>query len=708
MDVRHTRVGLAVILGALLAVIAGGAFDEVLWPLFAPLLLVGPAVMLVTGRRIVVRVAVEAVAVLAGVALAVVLAGGTFGDVTDAVVQGPRQLLTTEWPSPAVPTVVGAVALLLGATTAIAADLAGRSRLHLAPLAVFAVGWVAALAIGAPVQPPAWVMVVGGLTALALALVRFDGQTADVRLIRTDRTVVVTVVAVAFAAVATAGAVAWADRADPRRTEDAEINAAVIDPVEAVVALRKADPEFELYSITDRSLVVGQSLPARWRTSALDTYDGQRWVPRLTLRPIGGRLGLPSPPAAERPPAISYSLRYLSDVLDLVPFPGPPLSASVDVETDLDRVVVRPLEHPEMGTTVLIESEVALTSRSSLVGPVASRQVDEIAAGFTDQAERLAGDGTVVERLRRIEETMRDDWQLDPEAPGGGQQLALVERFITDTNRGTEEQFVTAFVLMTRSLGFDARVATGFVVPPEVLETPLPLRSEMAAVWPEVRFDDAGWVAFDPVPSLVAVDDDEPPPQPEAQTPAAAQPPIAPPTDDVDDVNDVVIEVEVGSGRWITFRRWLARGGGAVAVSLLPFLLVIGGIVGTKWLRRRRRRLDPDPVRRIRGVWANATDSLIDAGLTIGPSWTDDHIATAGTRLAPNVPHEMRRLAALATQVTFGPTQRAAALADDAVLTSEAVDEAIRSDRTGWKRVAWRLSLRSFRRATRSPVVPAP
>lgn len=704
VDVRHTRIGLTLVLGLLLAVTAGGAFDELTWPLFAPLLFVGPSALLVCGRRLVVRLPVGIVAVLAGVTGSVLAAGGALSDVGSALVEGPRQLLTTEWPSPTVPTVVGAVALLLGATTAIAADLAGRSRLHLAPLAVVAVGWTAALAIGAPVQPPAWVLVVGGLVSFALALVRFERTSSGISLVRADRTVVVSAIAVSVATILTAGAVAWADRADPRQTEDAEVNAALVDPVEAMVALRRADPEIDLYSITDRSVVVGQSLPARWRISALVTYDGQRWVPRLTLRPIGGRLGLPSPPTAERPPAVSYALRYESDVLDLLPLPGPPLSASVDVETDLERVVVRPLERPVPGTTVLVDSEVALTSRSSLIGPVSPRQVDEIAAGFTEQAERLAGDGTVVERLRRIEAAMRDDWQLDPNAPGGGQQLALIERFVTETNRGTEEQFVTAFVLLTRSLGFDARVATGFVVPPDSLRTPLPLRSPMASVWPEVRFDDVGWVAFDPVPSLEATEDDEPPPQPEAQTPAAAQPPIAPPTDDVDDVDDEAIEVESGSDRWTTVRRWLARGGTIVAVSLLPFLLVVGAIVGAKWVRRRRRRRDPDPVRRIQGVWANATDSLVDAGLTIGTSWTDDRIAAAGAPLAPSVPHEMRRLAAMATQVTFGPTRQADALADDALLTSDAVDQAIRSARSRWQRITWRLSLRSLRSTTRSPV----
>jgi len=136
----------------------------------------------------------------------------------------------------------------------------------------------------------------------------------------------------------------------------------------------------------------------------------------------------------------------------------------------------------------------------------------------------------------------------------------------------------------------------------------------------------------------------------------------------------------------------------------VPVVLAISAIVGVKLTRRRRRRLDPDPASRIRGVWANATDSLVDAGLTIAPSWTDDTIASSATSMAPSVPHEMRRLAAMSTQMTFGSTGRAAALADDAVTTSRAVDRAILAERTRWQRLRWWLSLRSLRRSTRSPV----
>jgi transglutaminase-like putative cysteine protease len=705
MDVVRLRLVLTTAIGVLLALVASNAFDSVQWPLLLPVAIAALGAVLVRRRRLVLRLVVGVVGVTAGVITATLAAGGEMSDAWSALVEGPRQLLTTEWPSPAVASVVGAVSLLVGTTVTIALDLAGRDRLHLAPLAAISVGWVAALSIGAPVRPPVWVFAVGGACAVLLALTRHDREDAGVSgALTTDRTVVVSLVAIVVVTVGTASAVAWADRADPRRTEDAETNAAVLDPIEAMVALRRADPVFDLFAISDRSRVVGQSFPSRWRIAALDTYDGQRWMPRITLRPIGGRLGLPTPASLDRPPAVDYELTYLSDDIATLPYPGAPLSASVDVETDLGRVVVRPLVAPEIDDTVLMSSEVAPTSRSSLNETVARRQVDDLAERFGDRARGLAGEGTGVEQLRRLEATMRDDWQLDPSAPGGGQQLALIERFLAETTRGTREQFVTAFVLLTRSLGFDARVATGFIVPPASIGPSLILESDMASVWPEVKFDDVGWVPFDPVPQVVATEDDEPAPPPEAQTPAAAQPPIAPPTDDVEPTDDEVPDTAADTDRWEGVRRWLARGAVVATIGVLPILMAVGMILGIKWMRRRRRRREPDPVLRIRGVWANATDSLVDAGMAIAPSWTDDTIASVAAPLAPSVPHELRRLAAMSTQVTFGSSGSVDSLADDAVLTSGAVEDAIRLGRTRWQRVRWRLSLRSLRRSTRSPV----
>ena len=415
----------------------------------------------------------------------------------------------------------------------------------------------------------------------------------------------------------------------------------------------------------------------RATTATATTNPPRRPAPTRTTAPIGGRLGIPSPAAPDRAPPIRFEIAFLTDDLDLIPFPGRPLSVDADVETDLDRVVVKLGERPVVGGVLEAVSEIAPTVSAARTATVALRQVDEIAGTFSEQARILSDESGVLDQLVEIEETMRTDWQLDPTAPGGGQQLALIERFITDTQRGTSEQFVTAFVLLVRSLGFDARVATGFVVPPDQLSTPLTIESTQASVWPEVRLEGVGWLAFDPVPPVETTDTNEPPPPPDAQSPAAAQPPIAPPAEEADDSDETSVDTRDDGGGWESFRTWLVRTGTIGGIALLPFVVSIGSILAVKWRRRRRRLRVADPAVRIRGVWANTTDRLVDAGLTIAPAWTDDRIADAAAPIAPTTPHEMRRLASMSTSMTFGSTTDAWRLIDDAVLTSTAVEQAI-------------------------------
>ena len=703
LDGEVVRALLLTAIAAVLAVIAGSAFDG-----FVPSLLVAPiitgfATAATVGRsRVVWWTAVVAGAV-GTVVITVLAAGGSLGDLA-AIGSGPRRLISTEWPSPIDPVIIGALGLLLAAAVVVATALARRPRTHLLPMAPLLVVLVVVIGSAAPRRPEWPVLVALALLTLAFALTRVDprpgGLAPTGNVLSLDRTVLLSAVGVAIAVTATATTMGWSDRADPRRTEAADVSAALLDPIEATVGLRRADPPLPLFSISDVSPTPSLALPDHWRLTALDEYDGQRWVPQLTLRPIGERLGAP-PPGVE---ALVVEAEILTDDVDIVPFPGRPIAVDAAIETDVDRVVVRLVDRPEPGTVVRLSSLVA--PRSTQAGIVGSRQVDDIARTFTDRATSLAGDGTIDEQLRAIEQTMRSGWQLDANAPGGGQQRALIERFITDTQRGTREQFVTAFVLLVRSLGVDARVATGFIVAPEETTSPLILASTSAAVWPEVNVEGVGWVAFDPVPESETTADDEMPPPPEAQSPAAAQPPIAPPAEQADDTEVDDGSTESTDGRWSSVRRWLVRGSLATMIGLVPILLVVGSVLGWKWRRRRQRLRAAQPASIVRGAWANATDSLIDAGLVIAPSWTDDAIAEAAVAVAPSLPHEARRLAAMATAMTFGPTTDAPRLVDDAIVMSAAVDDAIRAGRTTWQRIRWRLSLRSIRPATRSPIRP--
>lgn len=703
-----------VLVGAMcmvLAVIAGRAFDETVWELLVVPAIVTAAGLLCYRRRAIERAIVLIAGIIAGTVAAALLTGADASQLLTGPFTGVKRLLTAEWPSPLDPRIIVAVAFMLAVVTAAAVELAGRPQFHLAPLVAVIVGFTGAMAISAPVHPTLATSVALGVLALVLMMLRpGDDARTRVRTLGADRPLLLVLIGIAIATVLVTGAIAWSDRADPRETQAAEATASLLDPVEETVALRDADPPVELFRITDRSTLIGPSLPARWRLQALDVYDGQRWTPGLTVRPIGSTLGLNTTSSPDVAPPIQFDVELLSDDIDLVPLPGQPLSvdtgSSKGVETDLDRTVVRLAEPPRAGLTIRASSDVGPGPAASRVGTVATRQVDEISRGFTQTAKELGGNtGTVLERLRAIEATMHDDWELDSDAPGGGQQLKLIQHFVDDTKRGTREQFVTAFVLMARSIGVDARVATGFVVPPDELKAPLDIRSTSAAVWPEVKLVGQGWLAFDPVPAEETSDAESPPPPPAAQSPAAVQPPIPPPTDRAGEAPTVTPAEQPGTGNWETVRTWLLRSSVVAGLAILPILVAVVGVLGMKWSRRRRRLHANDPARRITGAWANATDSLVDAGLTIGPAWTNDRIANEGTTVAPSAPHEMHRLAATATAITFGDEPEVPHRADDAVATSRTVDLAIRADRTRWQRIRWRLSLRSLRKATRSPVV---
>jgi hypothetical protein len=729
---RPLQARVVVIAGLMIviAISAGRIFDRFEWSLPVVVAGVAAVAVLVSGWSAGVRGLVLVAASWIAASVAIVAASGDALSVR-TMFNGPRRLLTTEWPSPYDAASVGTVALGLSLLTAVACVLASQERWHLAPLVPATIASVAVFALSAP-SAPGWPIVAAvGFGAFAYAAVSVTtvaaaraarGRTVYPRKKRRSlrahlarivpwhggRALLGVAVGLAVVGIVTGSWLSYRDRADPRQVAPADETASLLQSLESVVAVREANPTFTLFSVVDASNALAEPLPARWRLGAFDTYDGQRWLPTVAVRPIGGRLGRIDAAASPRPP-VQYSITIMSDTGmsdtdGVLPFPGNPISINTDVLTDLSRVVVRAADPLVAGTTFQAVAERPPTAGDARDAAVATRPVDDISAPFAETARELGGEGTALEQLQHIATTMSNDWRLDPSTAAGGQPAALLQRFTDETNRGTAEQFVGAFVLMARSLGYDARVAIGFEVPVDDLTSPLDLRSNHTSVWPEVNFVDVGWVPFNPVPATVTADTSEPQIPPEAQAPAAAQPPIAPPADRSatdEEVDDTGSEV---AGGWADWRTWAVRIGVATGLALLPIALGVATILSVKAHRRRRRRHAPSASECVRGMWANTTDALVDAGLTINTSWTDDHIAVHGADVAPAAQHEMRRLAALATSATFGPPADHTSAAN-AAHTELLVTDAIASRLTRWQRWRWRLSLRSLRRSTRSPVV---
>ena len=405
-------------------------------------------------------------------------------------------------------------------------------------------------------------------------------------------------------------------------------------------------------------------------------------------------------------PIVDADISFLDDDLSLVPLPGAPVTVDAAVETDADRTVVRLLDRPEVGDEIHIVANEPATLDDASATTVTGRLVGDDVSTLTGLATALGGDGSPLEQLAQLETAMSEEFVLDESVAGGGLQRAFLELFLRDTQRGNAEQFVTGFVLLARSLGIEARVATGFVAESNALrEGHLALSSADAAVWPEVGLDDGTWLAFDPVPENEASDIAPAPRQPQTQSPAAPQPPIAPPPDP-DTENTPIDEPDTAdtTGTLSAAIVWAARAGALALLIVLPFLIAAGLIVGAKYRRRKRRLTAPEATDRIRGAWASATDALVDAGMSIRRSSTDTQIATDGEPIVADAVRDLHRLATMSSAATFGTPRQSELLADDAARCLGSVERSMVADRTRRQRLRWRLSVRSLRAATRSPV----
>lgn len=112
----------------------------------------------------------------------------------------------------------------------------------------------------------------------------------------------------------------------------------------------------------------------------------------------------------------------------------------------------------------------------------------------------VRGEGTVVERLRRIRDHLRAtlDYSLVIENPGDREPLA---NFLFYERRGHCEFFATAAALMARDAGVPSRVCYGWSGGTYFEERGVfVFRAHEAHAWAEVWLEDRGWVVMDATP----------------------------------------------------------------------------------------------------------------------------------------------------------------------------------------------------------------
>jgi hypothetical protein len=314
----------------------------------------------------------------------------------------------------------------------------------------------------------------------------------------------------------------------------------------------------------------------------------------------------------------------------------------------------------------------------------------------------LAGDGTVADQVAQLAATLHDGkaYQLNDELPGGVQQNRI-DKFLKTTHAGTLAQFVTSFVLLARSLGVDARVATGYVLNDS--STSETITTSEADAWPEVLVA-SGWVAVDAVPEPSKAQGSEQGATGQSETPPPVQQFDPPKAEDAnpDEQLDAPPAPAMAS-RWEAVRIWALRGGMFTGLLLWPVIL-FASIVTWKKLRRRKGLKASDPARRVSTAWTLATDALVDAGATLQNSHTNAELVEAGMKTQPAAGPPLGRLQRHADAVTFATAPCDPQRGVDAVDQLKLVESSIRNSSSRWWRWKWWLSTRSLRRRTQSPL----
>jgi len=427
-----------------------------------------------------------------------------------------------------------------------------------------------------------------------------------------------------------------------------------------------------------------------WRVATLSSFDGSRWkLDRSDLSPAGE---LP-----RQRPSNRLQITQQIEIGDglrgqLVP------AAPEPVEADGDD-----LRWSARNSTLLVADPDGLQS-GDMISVVSSapryypRQLDRATAnkppGITDYlalpgglpdsvtelaAEVTADATTPYQRARAMQDWFRSEFDYSLEVQGGHGNNAI-EAFLR-LRVGYCEQFAGTFAAMARSVGLPARVAVGYTPGTylEELET-FSVAGRNAHAWPEVWFDDLGWVAFEPTPGRgapgnepytgvnAAQDEGQGPPEsaPPGQggggpapttttqaTPSSGPGPGGNQPDEVpefDQAGGATGASTPGSGP--------SRDLSGVATPALIVLAILGAVALAPAIIRRVRKqhLGVDPASAIVGIYSRLQALVAAAGTPTTAAATPHEFSKRAAQTVPGVRNEFTKLTDAVTASAFGPS----------------------------------------------------
>ncbi|MFS3130249.1 transglutaminaseTgpA domain-containing protein [Nocardioides sp. Bht2] len=391
--------------------------------------------------------------------------------------------------------------------------------------------------------------------------------------------------------------------------------------------------------------VRGTNAPSYYRIAALTRYTGATWTPGDRDLPAENAADgeLPSPTgldAATPSSSTRMELRATKEFASLwlpTPLRTQSLSAGDDWRYDAKVLDIHSADN-DITTAEFAYSleqlEVDITAEQLDEAPPAPGDLvrtyatvpGDLPQIVRDLADAVTEDETTAYRKAvALQQWFRDPanftYSLHPDDKSFGSGNLALEHFLSPDGRvGYCEQFASAMAIMARSLGIPARVSVGFLSADNLSTNNWVFTSHDLHAWPELYFEDAGWVAFEPTPASRATAVPEytefevaPPrntPSAEPSSSASAQPnqpsraPTAAPRDPAPVESTKAPTQDERNRAW-----WL----------LVPAILVLlaGAALAPRWLRSRRRErrwAAADAGSPAEAAWAELRDTVIDVG----------------------------------------------------------------------------------------------
>ena len=491
------------------------------------------------------------------------------------------------------------------------------------------------------------------------------GSTSSIRSVAPAA--VVTTLVVALAAGCLGPRIPGADAAPLYETRGG--GGTVTDVVSPLVDIRSR--------LTNRSTAelfqVSADAESYWRAATLSDFDGTVWrLPEqdiesadatqpgtavggppntqvVTIVDLGGSLvpAAPEPREASGPD----DLRWIAEASTLV---------TIDGDLDAGDTITVVSESPQL--------DAALLGAATSIDPPGSEYTslpEDLPSVVQSTAEQVTADADSTYEAAILLQTWFREFEYSLEVQAGHGNDAI-ETFLR--NRvGYCEQFAGTYAAMMRSLGYPARVAVGFTSGSLIADDTYSVAGRNAHAWPEVWFDDIGWVAFEPTPGRGA-------PNAESYNPGitpqqAAAGPAGVGTEEVEAGPTPTVQRPLDPVAGLDLPEEFADPTGGPSsieevestsdIDWTPFvvlaIIVLIAIAPAVIRRVRARATGGSTTARIGRLWTGAVESVRAEGVPIRPSDTPLEAAQVTARHLPLVARPMTQLARAVTEVAYRP-----------------------------------------------------